>query len=597
MRRLASFSRPIENLRRARARPDRSEESVESEAKEPTGVTRGQNAVHVMTLDWAAAERVLATLVDRIDAARAETQLLVVTSDAESAAAAADAIVHAVGERPIRVVAATTSPRAGRLLKATPAHVVTGAPAELAALLQASALKPESVRGVVFAWLDAILETQDGAPLETLLGELPKEGSRTVLAAELTPALEMLIERYARRARRSAEPVVDVAAAPLNAEYVATAGTARAPTLRRLLDALDLPRAVLYARSEAARRDALRVARALGYPADAVRLNSEAGEPDTDPLVLVELPATREELRALVGTTGRRIYALIQPSQLPSLRALLGGGTVAPVALLEAAERARGRDAALRASLRDVLTSGDVRREVLALEPLLSEFDGIEIAAAALRILEQQRPARPAAAAATQSQPMQRLFVNLGEKDGVRAQEIIAAITTEAGIPGSQVGKIEVRDTHSLVEVAASVAELVAGKITGSVVRGRRVQARLDTPREDRPARRGPPERGDRPERGERPDRGDRGARPERGARPARPFDRGDRPARPSYDRAERGDRPPRSGPPRGAAPRGDRPDRPSRPFNAVRKFDRDGGTGAGGMGRPSRPRPRRDDA
>ena len=73
---------------------------------------------------------------------------------------------------------------------------------------------------------------------------------------------------------------------------------------------------------------------------------------------------------------------------------------------------------------------------------------------------------------------MQRLFVNLGEKDGIRAQEIVTAITTEAGIPGSQVGKVEVRDTHSLVEVAASVAELVAGKITGSTVRGRRVPMR-----------------------------------------------------------------------------------------------------------------------
>ena len=210
---------------------------------------------------------------------------------------------------------------------------------------------------------------------------------------------------------------------------------------------------------------------------------------------------------------------------------------------------------------------------------------------------------RPAATAA-QTQPMQRLFVNLGEKDGIRAQEIIGAITTEAGIPGSQVGKVEVRDTHSIVEVAASVAELVAGKMTGSVVRGRRVQARIDAPREDRPARSGPPVRGDRPARSfDRPDRGDRGPRsgpprgdrPDRGDRPARPFDRGDRPARPSYDKGERGERPARSGPPRHAAPRGDRPDRPARPFNAVRKFDRDGGSG--GMNRPTRPRPRRDDA
>ena len=574
---------------------------MESDTKEPTGVTRGQNAVHVMPLDWSAAARVLATLVDRIDPARAETQLLLLTADAESAAAAADAIVHAAGDRAIRVVAATSSPRAARLLRASPAHVVAGAPSQLVALLQGSALKPESIRGIVFAWLDPILETPDAAPLETLLGELPKEGARVVLAAEVTPALETLIERYARRARRDVEAAPDAIGPPLSAEYVATAGSARFMTLRRLLDALDLPRAVLYARSEPARADAQRVSRALGYPADAVRLHAESEAPSADPIVLVELPASRDELRALVGSTGRRIYAVVQPSQLASLRGLLGGGTVTPVALLEAAERARGKDASLRATLRDVLSTGDVRREVLALEPLLAEFDGIEIAAAALRMLEQQRPARPATAAA-QTQPMQRLFLNLGEKDGIRAPEIVAAITTEAGIPGSQVGKVEVRDTHSIVEVASSVAELVVGKLTGSAVRGRRVQARLDTPREDRPARSGPPVRGDRPARPfDRGDRGDRparsgpprGDRPDRGDRP-RPFDRGDRPARPAYDKGDRADRP-RSGPPGHAAPRGDRPDRPARPFNAVRKFDRDGGTG--GTGRPTRPRPRRDDA
>jgi hypothetical protein len=193
---------------------------------------------------------------------------------------------------------------------------------------------------------------------------------------------------------------------------------------------------------------------------------------------------------------------------------------------------------------------------------------------------------------------MQRLFVNLGEKDGLRPQEIVTAITTEAGIPGSQVGKVEVRDTHSIVEVAASVAELVVGKITGSVVRGRKVQARLDAPREDRPARSAPPVRGDRAarpfDRGDRPPRSfDRGDRPSRGGAPSRGDrpDRGDRPARGGAP--FRGDRPDRAGAPRGGPPRGDRPDRPSRPFNGPpRKFDREGGSA-----RPTRPRPRRDDA
>ncbi len=548
---------------------------MEADAKEPTGVTRGQNAVHAIPLDWSTAERVLETLVDRIDAGRQDTQLLVITSDAENAAAAAQAVVGAIGDRPLGVVAATASPRAARLLRATSAHVVTGAPAELVTLLQASALKAENVRGIVFGWLDPILETAEATPLETLLGELPKDAARVVLAAELSPATEALIERYARRARRVAESA-DESTASIAAEYVSSSPTGRGASLRRLLDALDLPRTQLYARTEAVKREGIAIARSLGYSGTAVSLAAPGDGASNDPLVLLELPASREAMRALVGAGARKVYALIQPSQLGSLRVLLNGGMVTPVALIEAAERARGKDAALRASLRDVLTSGDVRREVLALEPLLAEFDGIEIAAAALRMLEQQRPVRPASAVSAAG-PMQRLFVNLGEKDGIRAQEIITAITTEAGIPGSQVGKVEVRDTHSLVEVAAGVAELVVGKISGAVVRGRKVQARVDAPKEDRPPRSGPPRgAGDRPTRPfERGDRGDR---------PARPFAKSDRPARPGA---------PRSGPPRGRG--GD--DRPPRPFTPdggapPRKFDRDGGTG-----RPTRPRPPRSDA
>ena len=206
---------------------------MEADAKEPTGVTRGQNVVQVMPQDWFAAEAVLDTLIARIDPALAQTQVLIVTADAEHAAAAAEAIVSAVGDRLITVLAATASPRASRLLRAAPAHVVAGAPAELVTLLQASALKPESVRGVVFAWLDPILETPDAAPLETLLGELPKECARVVLATELTPAYEALIERYARRARRAVETAPGEHVSPLAAEYVATSPSGRAGALPR----------------------------------------------------------------------------------------------------------------------------------------------------------------------------------------------------------------------------------------------------------------------------------------------------------------------------------------------------------------------------
>ena len=130
------------------------------------------------------------------------------------------------------------------------------------------------------------------------------------------------------------------------------------------------------------------------------------------------------------------------------------------------------------------------------------------------------------------------------------------------------------------------------GPVGGAVVRGRKVQARIDAPKEDRPARSGAPPRSgaqgagaDRPARPFERDRSSSGS----SARPPRPFERGDRPARP-FDKA---DRPARPSAPRSGAPRGDSADRPTRPFTrdaGPRKFD-------GGSARPTRPRPPRDDA
>ena len=92
-------------------------------------------------------------------------------------------------------------------------------------------------------------------PLENLLGELPKDGARVVLASELTPAYEALIERYARRARRDVEAPSAENVAPLSAEYDPTSPSARGNSLRRLLDSLDLPRFALYARTPSVRND------------------------------------------------------------------------------------------------------------------------------------------------------------------------------------------------------------------------------------------------------------------------------------------------------------------------------------------------------
>jgi ATP-dependent RNA helicase DeaD len=508
---------------------------VEEQDRVPGAVTRSQNVVYIVSHDWASISYFLAPLIERVDEKAAEPQVLVLAADAEAAASISGAAVKLAGERDIGIIAATSMARTARLLKTLHAHVVIGDPATILELVRGSSLRLSTVRAVAFAWADAML-TEAGATeaIATLLADVPKEAARTIATTEVTPAVEDLIERYARRARRvTSAPTSDTT--PIAVEYVTTAESARSITLRRLLDALDLDNAAVFVRNESASREANDLLRSLGYSGERapVRVSHGGGSPAT--VILYDLPASREELTEAMGASARRVIAMIQPRQLSSLRALAGGGRLRPLSLPDSGTRLRNRDEAVRNELRAVLDRGTITRTLFAIEPLLEEYDGVDIAAAALELLEQERakPRIVEAKSDTASEGFARLFVSVGGRDNVRVGEIVATIGNDAGVPSTQIGKIDIRDTHTIVEVAPAVADQVIEKLSGKTISGRRVVVRADqspatsTPR----SRSGPPRRDARGGEG-RPPRSSSGPRSDR-----------PRPDRPRSDRPRGGDR------------------------------------------------------
>ena len=458
--------------------------------QDPSGISRGQNQLHLLPEDSRAAATVIEPLLDRVEPDAPGPQLLVVTSDSDAAAAIAGRLAPAATLRGLRLLAATDARRAARVQRSRPAHVVVAPARVLVELLQSAVLKTADVRAVALAYVDA-LDSPGVKALESLMSELPKDAARLVIANSVTPTVEQLVERYARRARR-VQPV-SPETAPVSLSYVAGNESTRAQTLRRILDALDPESAFVVARGVESRSVVEALLRSLGYGADSDAVR--AGEtPDATAklVILFDLPANEQELRKVVSEhPSARVVALVTPRQITALR-VLAGGTVSPFVLPEPAARARTREEGLKDELRAMLAAGQFSRELLALESLLSEYDGAEIAAAALRLLETER-AKPQTAAAPIAQPMTRLYVNVGSMDNVRAGDLVGAITNEAGVSKAQLGKVDVRERHSTVEVATPVANMVVAKLTGMSIKGRRAVARVDEEREhrggDRPPR------------------------------------------------------------------------------------------------------------
>jgi ATP-dependent RNA helicase DeaD len=502
---------------------------TEHDERETASVGRSQNAVHLLPHDTWAAAGAVATVLERLDRDVVELQVVFVTPDPDAAIAFARAVLATPQLAGLRVIPASSARRATRLLRARPAQGVIGAPTELLELVRTSVLKLEQLRALVLVWADELAsDSASTEALEAILAEVPKEASRTIIATRATPEVEQLIERYARRARRVSE--AGGGAQPLPVRYVTTSPWGRLPTLQRVLDELDPELAAVFTRSESTERELRQLLESLGNVGDDAGVRVTRGAPviEAETLVLLDIP-TREELAALTGGATPTVVAIVQPRQLETLRALAAGASVTPLHASAAPGRARQRLAALRAQLRELLTAGIPAHELVALEPLLEEYDGVEIAAAALRLLERERErvretaTSTAAVAATSSAAPSggwtRIFVGAGTRDRVGPGDLVGAIIGESGVTRESIGKIDLRENHSLVEIASADAERVAQALTGTMIRGRRAVARVDRGREQ----------GDRPERGFRGGRGERTGSP-RGGR----------------DRSDRGDRGPR---------------------------------------------------
>ncbi|MDH4563605.1 ATP-dependent RNA helicase DbpA [Pseudomonas sp. BN411] len=75
--------------------------------------------------------------------------------------------------------------------------------------------------------------------------------------------------------------------------------------------------------------------------------------------------------------------------------------------------------------------------------------------------------------------PMATLCINGGRKEKLRPGDIVGALTGEAGIPGSQVGKIAIFDFQAFVAVERGIAKQALKRLSEGKIKGRSYKVRI----------------------------------------------------------------------------------------------------------------------
>ncbi len=405
-----------------------------------------------------------------------------------------------------------------------PSPTLLVAPAGTAAqAIRESALKLDDLETLIIDGLDVVFALEDPAAFDTIVAAIPASAQRVVTLIERTPATDSFIAAQVRRA-------MVIPAQPAEAGQAEVTGamsyivvppgqkiTALARLLRRPRDVV--PRIVTRSMAGAAAvREALQL-RGWRVEPPAEQVSVVAATEAAQALIAYDVPFDAEALARLDRADG---IIMVEARELPHLRAIAAQAGIQLTAV-GGSRSTRGGIAAFRASVRAAIEEQDLGAQLALLGPLLEEHAPEEVAAA-LSALLRQRSSAPATATTASAEAgasdagrgaaFVRLYISLGSRDGIRPGDLVGAITGEAAIAGDRVGKIDIRDNFSVVEVGAAEADRVIRALNGTTVKGRSLRVDYDRPQSgparSGPARSGPTRSGPGPRR-PRPDGGRRG--------------------------------------------------------------------------------------
>lgn len=479
-------------------------------------------------------------LLTRIDPKSRYPQALVLAPTRELALQTSGALENLAGKgTPLRFVTvyggASYVPQLQALKDG--AQVVVGTPGRLIDLIDRGALDLSHVSTLVLDEADEMLKMGFAEEVDQILASVPKERLTALFSATMPRGIETVAKKYMSDAHRVQVSSPASTVSTIEQTYTVLPLRMRFEALCRFLAVSPAGAAIVFVRT---RKDADEVSlglsgrgfRAAGISGDVAQKERErlldglrkgaldvlvatdvaARGIDVDRVGLVvnyEVPREDEQYVHRIGRTGRagrdgQSLTFFTPKDLRKLRSIerTTGATLIEVKVPTAEDvRVSRASRVLEASLAQTT---EVPEAVLALLDAKRD-QGLRYRDIAAALLTQAANPRALGEISTGAQdrmdgafaidgpksrtkkprgdfngPGKSYRIEVGRRDGVSPGGLVGAITGEAGIEGSSVGKIDIFPSFSVVQVDRELSDLQMKKIDRATLRGRRMRISPD---------------------------------------------------------------------------------------------------------------------
>ncbi|ERS87744.1 DEAD/DEAH box helicase [Halomonas sp. PBN3] len=425
------------------------------------------------------------------------------------------------------------------------AQVVVGTPGRVIDHLDRGSLKLDGLSALVLDEADEMLRMGFIDDVKRVVADTPKEAQRVFFSATLPAEIERIVNRYLVDPVKVAIESRTTTGENIEQRLVRVDGGAKLEALSRILEVEPVDAAIVFVRTRAACTTLMEQLSARG-----VNVASLSGDLDqslrertiqrlkrgkVDVLIATDvaargldvprithvfnydLPQDSEAYTHRIGRTGRAgrtgisiTFVGFREGRKVGWIEQATGQKMSEMAVPDEAAIRAHRDEAFHQKVIAALTAGAEEQQALVERLIAEGYDPVELACAFARLARADeapigrlqaprkerapRDGKPARQSGPRdrgpSEGMTRYRVSVGHKDGVKPGQLVGALANEGGIEGNRIGRIDIRNAFSVVELPSGLPSSILAKMARARVAGRPLEISEDRGAPERAPRR-----------------------------------------------------------------------------------------------------------
>lgn len=416
------------------------------------------------------------------------------------------------------------------------AQVVIGTPGRVMDHMRRKTLKLDKVKMIVLDEADEMLNMGFEEDIITILKDIPEERQTILFSATMNPRILRITKKYLRNPKHIKIKAEELTVQNIEQLYVEMKQGMKDESLTRLIDVYKPRRAIVFCNTKRKVDDVIDMLKIRGYKAEAlhgdvkqiqrdrIMKKLKGGDfqilvatdvvargidiEDLDLVINYDVPKEEEYYVHRIGRTGRngnegKSFTFVVGKERIKLNSIqkYANTKIKEGKIPTITEINKLRNAEMINKIQKVIDENKYENSEL-LEELLAQNNDIKKVASALlsmvikpkievkKDIEQMREKRRDKDTGNRDRVSKdrdhktkgnteegyvKLFFNLGKMDNIAVKDIIGSITANAAVSGSDIGKVNLLDKFSFVEVPEDLVEEVMNGMKGKQIKGRDV--------------------------------------------------------------------------------------------------------------------------